>query len=95
MCADAMALNEEEARIFISKIADMLQQQEWAKIIPEIPQLDRAKIIREINERMAEERAKFQKNRSPYGEERGEHDEERGEAGAKTNQEHRERYQIH
>ena len=35
-----MALNEEEARIFISRIADMLQQQEWAKIIPEIPQTE-------------------------------------------------------
>lgn len=90
-----MALNEEEARIFISKIADMLQQQEWAKIIPEIPQLDRAKIIREINERMAEERAKFQKNRSPYGEERGVNDEEGSQERAKANKEYRERYKVH
>ena len=57
MCADAMALNEEEARKIISKIADMLQEQEWAAIIPEIPQTH----------------IRFQKNkkrRSPYGEER-------------------------
>ena len=63
MCADAMALNEEDARKYIGIIADMLQRQEWAAIIPEIPQTH----------------IKFKKNknrRSPYGEERGENDKE-------------------
>ena len=33
-----MALTEEEAWETMGKISEMLQKQEWAKIIPEIPQ---------------------------------------------------------
>lgn len=89
MRTDVMALNE--------KIAQMLQRQEWAKIIPEIPQLDRAKIIREVNERMARYaiEAKIQKNRSPYGEERGVNDEKGSQERAKANKEYGERYKVH
>ena len=33
-----MALTQEEAWEVMRKISEMLQKQEWAKIIPEIPQ---------------------------------------------------------
>ena len=50
-------MTENEIRENLNKIADLLAKQEWAKIIPEIPQIDR-------------EKTKNKKNRSPYGEER-------------------------
>lgn len=56
-------MTESEIWENLNKIADLLAKQEWAKIIPEIPQTDREKTIRATG-------AKNKKNRSPYGEER-------------------------
>lgn len=66
-------------------IRERLAKQDWA--LRDYPQIDREKIIREINERMtryATEPEKYFQNRSAYAEERGVNDEEGSQTRTKT-----------
>lgn len=73
-------MTQEQAQKALKFIQDRLAQQQWmVDIIKEIPQIDRAKIIAEINEQLTryatEGWGKNQKSSSAYAEERGENDE--------------------
>jgi len=67
----------EELMKTIEWVREQLAKQDWA--LKDFPQIDREKVIREINERMERYRnmADFSENRSANAEERGVDDTER------------------